>query len=243
MIRPTGMPQRGQLGDRVHGLLHRHLLQQRDHVHRGHRRAQQRGDALALGLDRAHLGQPGGLRGDVEEPADPAGRRRVQHHRVVHPPCRRAVRVVASLTLPVSSTSRRPGRDRGGEVDRADLAQRPAGRAQLVEHLEVFEQRLLGVDGQRAHLAAAGRRSAIRSSLYGSGSMPNSWAMPCRPSTSTSRVRRPPRGQRQGERGGDAGLAGAALAGHHVQPGRPADPVRSSVRHTASSRSAPAVQP
>ena len=44
------------------------------------------GDALALGLDRAHLGQPGGLGGHVEEPADPAGRRGVEHHRVVHPP-------------------------------------------------------------------------------------------------------------------------------------------------------------
>src|SRR3954470_7224334 len=33
---------------------------------------------------------------------------------------------------------------------------------------------------------------AIRSSLYGSGWVSNSWAMPCRPSTSTSSVRRPP---------------------------------------------------
>src|SRR5256885_994883 len=28
-------------------------------------------------------------------------------------------------------------------------------------------------------------------------------------------------GQREGQRGGDRGLPGAALAGHHVQPGRP----------------------
>ena len=85
MIRPTGKPSCGQLGDRVHRLLDRHLLQQRHHVHRGHRGAQQRRHPLALGLDRADLGQPGGLGGDVEEAPDPAGRRGVQHHRVVHP--------------------------------------------------------------------------------------------------------------------------------------------------------------
>ena len=47
--------QRGlvQFRDRVGGLLHRHVLQQRHQVHRGLRRPQHRHDAVALGLDRA----------------------------------------------------------------------------------------------------------------------------------------------------------------------------------------------
>src|SRR3954454_2810411 len=56
--------------------------------------------------------------------------------------------------------------------------------------------------------------------------------MPWRPSTSTRRVRRAPAaggggggaaacGEGEGEGGGDRGLPGAALAGYHVQPGRP----------------------
>ena len=221
ITRPTGMPQRGQLGDRVDGLLDRHLLQQRHHVHRGHRRAQQRGHALALGLDRAHLGQPGGLRGHVEEPADPAGRRRVQHHRVVRPGGRPTVRVVASLTLPVSSTSRRPGRDGGGEVDRAELAQRPAGRAQLVEHVQVLQQRLLGVHRERAHLAAAGRgrRCAAPRTAAGRGRTAGRCPAGPRPRPAACAGRRA--ASASASAAATRGLAGAALAGHHVQPGRP----------------------
>ena len=73
------------------------------------------------------LGQPGRLRGDVEEPPDPAGRRGVEHDRVVHPTARAAVRVVASLTLPVSRTSRRPGAMVVAKSIAPELAQRPAG--------------------------------------------------------------------------------------------------------------------
>ena len=137
------------------------------------------------------------------------------------------------------------GGDGGGEVDGAELAQRPAGRAQLVEHVQVFEERLLGVHRQGAHLAAAGRRRRSCRSSYGSGSMPNSWAMPCRPSTSTSRVRRPPAASAERQRGRHAGLAGAALAGHHVQAGRPSPrrpgrPARSPARTATRVTSYPA---
>ena len=76
--------------------------------------------------------------------------------------------------------------------------------------------RLLGVDGQRVDLAAAGA-TAIRRSSYGSGGRSKSCAMPCRPSTSTSSTLRAARGQCQGEGRGDRGLACAALAGDHVQ--------------------------
>ena len=56
--RADRQPAPSQLGDRVRGLLHRHLLQQRDQVHRGLRRAQHRHHAVALRLDRAGPGQP-----------------------------------------------------------------------------------------------------------------------------------------------------------------------------------------
>ena len=127
MIRPTGMPSAVSSAIASRRLLYRHLLQQRDHVHRGHRRAQQRRHALALGLDRADLGQPGGLRGDVEEAPDPAGRRRVEHHRVVDPA---AVRGAGRRLLDLAGEQHvaQARGDRGGEVDRADLAQRPARR-------------------------------------------------------------------------------------------------------------------
>ena len=66
-------------------------------------------DGLRLVVDRADPGQPGHLGVDVEEAGDPAGRRRVQHDGVVDRPPALSLRRTASYTLPVSSTSRRPG--------------------------------------------------------------------------------------------------------------------------------------
>ena len=114
--RPAGRRTRSSV-DAVDRLLHGHLLQQRHEVHRGLRRAEDRHDAVGLGLDRADLGQAADLGADVEEPRDAAGRRRVEHDGVVDVRSGRArgpvvpppVRTTASLTLPVSSTSRRPG--------------------------------------------------------------------------------------------------------------------------------------
>ena len=106
---PTGSPAVAQLRDGVDRLLHRHLLQQGHQVHGGLRRAQQRHDRVGLRLDRPDLGQPGDLGVDVEEAGDPAGRRRVEDDRVVRRGGRCSVRATASYTLPVSSTSRRPG--------------------------------------------------------------------------------------------------------------------------------------
>ncbi len=126
----------------------------------------------------------------------------------------------ASLTLPVSSTSRMPGRDRRGELDGADPAQRAGrdpGRRQLVEHVQVVQQRVLGVDRPaRRRRRRPGATATLRSS-YGSGGQSNSWAMPWRPSTSHEQHAPAAGGEGQGEGGGDRGLAGAALAGHDVQ--------------------------
>ena len=220
MIVPTGRSRRCSSRDRVGGLLDRHLLQQRHHVHRGDRRAQDRGHAVALGLDRPDLGQPGGLGGHVEEPADPAGRRRVQHHRVVDPV---AVHGPGDRLLDLAGQQHvaDAGRDRGGEVDRAELLQRPPGPAQLVEHVQVLQQGLLGVDREREHLAAAAGRGA----RVAGGDRPllvrqrgpvedpgDALALLHLDQQGAPAVR----GQGQRQRGGDRRLAGTALAGHHV---------------------------
>ena len=52
-------------------------------------------------------------------------------------------------------------RERGqptvSELDGADPAHRPAGQTQVVEHVEVFQERRLDVEGQRDDFAAAVR--------------------------------------------------------------------------------------
>ena len=62
-----------ELGDRLQGLGHRQVLQQRHQVHGGQRRVQQPHHALALAVDRAAAREVGHRLGDVEE-ADDAGR-------------------------------------------------------------------------------------------------------------------------------------------------------------------------
>ena len=214
-----------QLGDRVGGLLDRHLLQQRHHVHRGHRRAQDRGDALALGLDRADLGQPGGLGGDVEEPADPAGRRRVQHHRVVDPA---AVGGAGHRLLDLAgqqhvahararswwrSRSRRasaaPGRPGPACRTCRGTPAAPPRRPRPARTPRRRRRRGARVAGRDRPLLVRQRRPVedLRDAL---------------PLLDLDQQRAPAvGGQGQRQRGGDRGLAGAALAGHHVQPGRP----------------------
>ena len=103
-------------------------------------------------------GQPGDLGVDVEEAGDAAGRRRVHDDRVVRPsgpsgPCGGRPR----STLPVSSTSRRPGAMVVAKSIAPSFCRARPALPQVVEHLEVVQQRLLGVDRQRVHLAAAGR--------------------------------------------------------------------------------------
>ena len=98
---------------------------------------------VGVGPDRPDLGQPGHLGVDVEEPADPAGRRGVHHDRVVE--VRPAVPAAGYGLVDLAGEQHVPQarRDRGREVDDAEPGQRPAGAPQVVEHLQVLEQRLL----------------------------------------------------------------------------------------------------
>ncbi len=108
------------------------------------------------------------------------------------------------------------GRDRGGEVDHAEAVERFAGPAEPVEHVEVLHQRGLGVDRQREDLAAVGADGDP--------------ALGVRQRCDVEQRRDPlaaldlaeqyllaPGGQGERQRGGDGGLAGAALAGDDVQ--------------------------
>jgi hypothetical protein len=176
---------------------------------------------MALSLDRPDLGEPCRLRGDVEEAADPAGRRCVENHRVVHPASVDRPRH-GLLHLAGEQHVTHPRRDRRGEIDGAEALQRSPRPAQLVEHVQVIQERPLRIDGQTEHLsAAAGGRTGItrcdlavlvrqRSAVENLGDalallhLYEQCASPF-----------PGQGEREG--GGDCGLARASLAGHHVQ--------------------------
>ena len=204
-----------QLRDGVGGLLDRHVLEQGHQVDGGLRRAQHRHDAVALGLDRARAGQLAHLAGDPEEAGDPPGRRSVDDDGVVDRPA-----VVPAghrfLDLAGEQHVADAGSDRRGEVDGAHLAQRPAGPAQVVEQVEVLEEGLLEVDRQRLDLpAAAGDGDAAL--LVGQRGRVEQLGDALPALGLDQQDRAAVGGQREGQGGGDRGLAGTALAGHHVQ--------------------------
>jgi len=214
---PLPLPDGGQFGDAVHRLLNRHLLQQRHQVDRGLRRFQHPHHGLRLVVYRADPGQARHLVVDVEETGDPAGRRRVEHHRVVHRPARLVLAAHRLADLAGEQHVAQAGGDGGGEVDRAELLQRPAGPAELVEHVEVVEHRQLGVDRQCVHLAAARRGGDLpllvrqRLGLEELGD-----ALPLLDLTEQHAAALGREGER--ERGGDRGLSRAALARHDMEP-------------------------
>src|SRR5262245_51401028 len=146
---------RGEFRMRVGRLLDWHLLEQGDEVHGCRWRFQKPGDRYRVSVDRPHPSQSGDFGVDVEEPADSAGRRRVENHGVVDvlpflvPPAGGLVRLAGQEYVP------HPGRDGRREVDRADTVERAARPAELVEQIEVFEQRLLRVHGQPEDLPSA----------------------------------------------------------------------------------------
>ena len=177
---------------------------------------------VGVAADRADLGQAGHLGGDVQEAADPPGRRSVHHHGVVHG----LPRVLAPHRLGCLAGEQhvaQPGRDRGGEVEHAELGERACRRAAGCRTSP--GTRSAPTAGRRPgrRLAAArpvavpGATATLRSS-YGSGGTSKTCAMPCLPSTSISSTGLPVGGERQRERGGDRGLACPALAGDDVQP-------------------------
>ena len=151
---------RPQLGDAVRGLLDRHLLQQRHQVHRRLGRLEHPHHGLRLIVYRADLGQPRHLVVHVQEAGDAAGRRRVHDHVVVGEPPALVLAAYGLAGLAGQQHVPQAGRDGGGEVDRAELLQRPARAAELVEHLEVVQK------GRSASMARAytSRRPARRRS-------------------------------------------------------------------------------
>ena len=83
MTLPIGSSELREFVDRLDGLLHGQRLQQGDQMDGGLIRMQQLHHAVGLRVHRAALGQVGDGLGDVEEPGDAAGRRSVDHDRVV----------------------------------------------------------------------------------------------------------------------------------------------------------------
>ncbi len=209
-------------------------------MHGGLRRLQHPHHGLRLAVDRPYPGQPGHLGVDVQEPGDPAGRRCVHHHRVIGPPSVRALAAGGLAGLAGQQHVPDAGGDGGREVDEPDLLQRLPGPAELVEHVEVLEQGLLGVDGERVQLTAhraarratcrAARRAARRQAQLGRGDRgdPALLVGECRYAeqlrdalTALHLDQQGPaslRGERQCQRRGHGGLPGPALAADHVQP-------------------------
>ncbi len=212
-----GQPRLAQFLDAVRGLLDGHLLQEGDQVHRRLGGLEHLHDGLRLVVDRAEPRQPRHLVVDVQEPGDPPGRRRVHDHVVVD--------VLAGPVLAAHRLARLAGQqhvaqargDGRREVDGAELLERASGGAELVEHLEVVQQRPFGIDGEREDLAPAGCHRDLPL-LVGErlGAEELREPLPALDLHEKS----PSALAREGKREcrGDRGLAGAALAADHLEP-------------------------
>ena len=110
-----------------------------------------------------------------------------------------------------------PGGDRRREVDGPETLQHPTGATEFVEQLQVLQQRRLGVDSQPDDLAAlrAARDADLgrRQRRDVEGLADALAALDLGEQDPQALV-----GQRDGQGRGDRRLAGAALAGDHVQP-------------------------
>ena len=154
-VERAGGLRRLQVAHTVPGLLDGHLLEERHEVHRGQRRGDHLHHGISLGPDRPGPGETGDFGVHVEEACDASGGWRVHDHGVVE---RTAIGPLAThglLALACEQDVADSGGDGGGEVDGTHLAQRRPGATQVVEQLEVLDERLFGVDGQREHLATA----------------------------------------------------------------------------------------
>ncbi len=221
---PPGLipPSVAQLGDAVQGLLDRHLLQHGDEVHDGLRRADDLLHGVGVPADRPDPGQVGYLAGDVQEPADPAGRRGVHHDGVVDAAALVVLAPDGLGGLAGEQHVAQAGRDGGGEVHHAELGQRGARVAQAVEHLEVLDQGRLGVGHQGEDVAAlvSLRAEADRDPALGVGQRRHVEQLGDALTALDLHEQHLPAigGEGQGQRAGHGGLARAALAGDHVQP-------------------------
>jgi hypothetical protein len=175
-------------------------------------------------VDRAGARERAHRLGDVEELHDASRRRRVEHDGVVERHTASPAAVLADgapdalLDLPGQQHVTEARRQRGRELDRAHPPQRPAGEAEVVEHLEVLEQGRLGVHRQPADLAAVGGDGdALLGVRQRRGVEDLGDALPALHLDEQGAT--PARGEREGQCGGERRLARAALAAHHVEPG------------------------
>ncbi len=212
-------PQVAQLRDAVERLLHRHVLEHGDQVDPAELRAQQVHHAVGLVPHGADLGQPGELAVDVEELRDPAGRGCVEHHGAV--PAGVLVAAVAVhrlVDLAGQQHVAQPRRDRGGEVDDAEAVEHLAGAAEPVVHREVLQQRALEVDREGVDVAGALRALHDAALLVGQRRHVEELGDALPGLHLAQQHVLAAGGEPQRERGGDGGLAGAALAGDDVKP-------------------------
>lgn len=212
-----------ELGDAVGGLLDRHLLQEGHQMDRGLGGLQHPHHGLGLIVYRAYPGQPRHLVVHVEEAGDAAGRRGVHDHVVVDEPVLLVLAAHRLAGLAGQQDVPDAGRDRGGEVDRAELLERPARAAELVEHLEVVEEGALGVDREGVHLPAA-RCDGDLALLVGEGFRLEELG-DALSALDLDEEGAPALG-REGERegGGDRGLTGTALAADDLEPAHVFEP-------------------
>ena len=123
-------------------------------------------DRGLLGVQKAHHalglvvhGTAGGKiryrSGDVKEPRDTAGRRSVHHDGVVRGSFVGTQPNHGFLDLAGQQHVAKSGCDRRGELDGTDPAHGAAGDSEVIEHVEVFEERGLNIDGQGVDMPAA----------------------------------------------------------------------------------------
>ncbi len=153
---------------------------------------QQAHHALTLRTHRSALREVRHRLRHVEEIADPPGRRRIDDDGVVHPLAGLVGAHHTFLDLAGQQHVPKPPARWWWRTRWHRTCASHARRSEVVEHLEIFEERGLDVDGQRHDLPAALGGRDFRLLRRQRGGTSKSWAIPCRPSTSTSNTRRPP---------------------------------------------------
>ncbi|CPZ25218.1 Uncharacterised protein [Mycobacteroides abscessus] len=179
-------------------------------------RVQQSAHALGLGMDRAALGDIGQRGRHIQEAGDPPGGWSVDHHRVVHMPPGLVGADDALLDFSGQDHVTQARCDGGGELDRTDALHRASGQAQVVEHVEVFHERRLDLDGECVHHPTAfGGRDLefLRRQRWHIEKLGD--ALPILDLDQQHLAAA--RGQGESQRRGDGGLSGPALTGHKVQ--------------------------
>jgi len=97
----------------------------------------------------------GDLGVDVEEPGDPACRRRIEHDGVVGTGVLLVAAAYQLHGLAREQDIPQSGRDRGHEFDSAHAAQDAASPPEVVEEFEVLQERLFRIHGETPDLAPA----------------------------------------------------------------------------------------